>query len=94
VQVLAKASIASATALARAPKEDRDPYKTLRVERTATDAELRAAWMNGLKASHPDRLAALNMDASVVYAARKACQRINAAYDEVMRERRGTASAA
>ena len=89
VRVLAKAVIAQAHIVGTEPTEAKDPYKILRVPQTATDEELRRAWMNGLKASHPDRLASLNMDEGVVYAARKACQRINSAYEAVMAERRG-----
>lgn len=91
VQVLAKASIATAHIVGGMPREERDPYKVLRVAPTASDAELRAAWMAGLKASHPDRLASLHMDEMIVYAARKACQRINAAYDQVTQERQAAA---
>ena len=67
------------------------PYAVLRVEPHCTDAELRAAWMKRMKASHPDRLASLGLDEAIVTAARKACQRINAAYDEAVRTRRAAA---
>ena len=91
VRCIAKSIIASAEPVASAPREASDPYAVLRVPPTATDDEVRAAWMTRMKASHPDRLASLGMDEAVVYAARRACQRINAAHDEVMRERRAAA---
>ena len=94
VRCIAKSVIATAEPLARAPREASgasDPYAILRVPPTATDAEVRAAWMARMKASHPDKLAALGLDETVVYAARRACQRINAAHDEVMRARRAAA---
>ena len=87
VDVIAKTGIARARALDAAPTETSDPYAVLRLPRGASDAELRAAWMNGLKASHPDRLAALNLAPEVIYAARRACQRINAAYEAIKAER-------
>ncbi|WP_031552340.1 J domain-containing protein [Parvularcula oceani] len=93
VMSVAKTAIESAQLIQEAPSEARDPYALLRIERTAPDDEIRRAWMNRLKACHPDRLAALNLDEEVVYAARKTAQRINAAYDEVMRHRRGGAAA-
>ena len=91
VRCIAKSVIATAEPLGAAPREASDPYAVLRIQRTATDDEVRAAWMNRMKASHPDRLASLGLDETVVYAARRACQRINAAHDEVMRTRRAAA---
>lgn len=91
VRCIAKSVIATAEPLGAPPREASDPYAILRVEPAASDAEVRAAWMSRMKASHPDRLAALGLDEAVVYAARRACQRINAAHDEVMRERRAAA---
>lgn len=91
VRCIAKSVIATAEPFGQAPRETNDPYRTLRIEPGASDAEVRTAWMNRMKASHPDRLASLGLDESVVYAARKACQRINAAYDEVVRARKAAA---
>ena len=91
VRCIAKSVIATAETLGSAPREARDPYEVLRIEPSASDAEVRSAWMTRMKASHPDRLASLGLDESVVYAARQACQRINAAHDEVMRTRRAAA---
>lgn len=97
VIVLAKAQIASAhilSAPAAHSEDDADPFAVLRVDPRASDAELRAAWMTRLKACHPDRLAALQLDPEILVAARRVAQRINAAYDRVTRERRGNARSA
>ncbi len=88
VAVVAKSSITSAHALEEAPITSADPYAILRVEPTASNEEVRAAWMRRLKASHPDRLASLNLDQEIVRAARRVSQQINAAYDAISRQRR------
>lgn len=87
VTMIAKTAIARATAVGESRPVDGDPYKILRIEATATNAEIREAWMNRLKAAHPDRLAALNLDPEILAAARHASQRINAAYDQIVRSR-------
>ena len=89
-QLVAKAVIGTAVALAEpaGPEAQRDPYAILRVPPTATDAELRDAWMRAVKASHPDRLQAMALDPVIVHAARRVCQRFNAAYDEAARARK------
>ena len=92
VEVVAKVTIARASVLAEAPSAAADPYAVLRLPRTASDEELRAAWMTGLKSCHPDRLAALNLAPEVIYAARRAAQRINAAYEAARAERRAAAA--
>ena len=91
VRCIAKSVIATAEPVGNPPREASDPYAVLRVEPTASEPEVRAAWMARMKASHPDRLAGLGMDEAVIHAARRACQRINAAYDEVTRSRRAAA---
>ena len=91
LRCIAKGMIATAEPMAGPPAESDDPYAVLRVPPTASDAEVRAAWMRRMKASHPDRLAGQGLDEQVIYAARRACQRINAAHDEVMRARRAAA---
>ena len=91
VEVIAKTQIARASAIGEAPREATDPYAVLRLPRTASDEELRAAWMNGLKACHPDRLAALDLAPEVVNAARRAAQRVNGAYEAIRAERRAAA---
>ena len=91
VEVIAKGQIARAAVVASVPTERADPYDVLRIERTASDEEVRRAWMEGLKASHPDRLAALDLAPEVIYAARKTCQRVNAAYEAITAARRAAA---
>ena len=93
VEVLAKASIARASLIAAAPTEASCPYGVLRLPRGASDAEVRAAWMKGLKACHPDRLAALDLSEEVIYAARRAAQAINGAYEAIRAERRAASAA-
>ena len=70
-----------------------DPYEMLRVEPTASDAEVRSAWMARVKSCHPDRLASLNLDPEIVQSARRVSQRINAAYDQVIRQRKAERAA-
>jgi hypothetical protein len=94
VSAIAKNAILSADPLAAEPEQKNDPYKVLRVDPEASDAEVKRAWMNRLKATHPDRLIALGMDDLVVYAARKAASHVNAAYDEIRARRKAAAAAA
>ncbi|WOI53973.1 hypothetical protein [Parvularcula sp. LCG005] len=94
VMALAKSTITSAAIVAeQAPLSD-EPHKILRVEPAASDAEVRQAWMARLKACHPDRLAALGLDDEIVVTARRVAQEINAAYDDIMSERRARAKSA
>lgn len=87
--VIAKSQVAEVRAIEPVVEDHgEDPYVTLRVEPSASDKELRAAWMARVKSCHPDRLAALDLDPEIVQAARKVSQRINAAYDQVIRERK------
>lgn len=88
VTMVAKTAIARASAIGEAKPVDGDPYAILRIEKTASNAEVREAWMKRLKTAHPDRLIALSLDAEILDAARRASQRINAAYDTIVRERR------
>lgn len=92
VNMVAKSAIASVQTLAEAQPIEGDPHVILRVNPDATDAELRTAWMDRLKSCHPDRLAALDLDPVILAAARTASQQINAAYDQLMRDRRARAS--
>lgn len=91
VTAIAKSAILSAEPVAAEPEQRLDPYRILRVDPEASDAEVKRAWMERLKATHPDRLIALGMDDSVVYAARKAASHVNAAYDEIRAVRRAAA---
>jgi len=88
VKIISKSAISEAKLLATEPEDKRNPYAILRIQRGASMQEVKSAWMKRIKMSHPDRLAALDMDEHVQYAARIACQKVNQAYDEIMRELR------
>lgn len=64
-----------------------DPYVVLGVEPDVSDEAVHAAWKTALMQSHPDRAAALGLPAEYVTAAHERSTAINAAYDQVMRER-------
>ncbi|MGV6800316.1 MAG: J domain-containing protein [bacterium] len=86
IRGIAKSSILEARVIAAEPVATKNPWRVLKLQSGASLAEARAAWMKQLKATHPDRIAALGLDESIEYAARKACQRINQAYEEIQRE--------
>ena len=65
-----------------------DPYRVLGVARSATDAEIRAAWHRLLREHHPDTLVAQGMPEEFVRVATKRVAAINVAYDRI-REQRG-----
>lgn len=88
VTMLSKGQIAEASMAGELAEEIEDPYGLLRIEDTASDAEIRQAWMTRLKSCHPDRLASLNLDEDIISTARRVSQRINAAYDQIIRTRR------
>ncbi len=64
-----------------------DPYVILGVAPDASDAEVNAAWKAALMVVHPDRAAALGLSADDAEAAETRAAAINAAHDQVMRER-------
>ena len=64
-----------------------DPYSVLHVEPDAPDDEVRAAWKAAVVALHPDRLTGRGESAEAVAKAEEATKSLNAAYEEVMRER-------
>lgn len=65
-----------------------DPYRVLGVPPTATDAEVKAAWLTKVTASHPDRVQAEGPIA--VQRAEEETKRLNAALAEIrLRRRRG-----
>lgn len=88
ITVTSKSAIASAKDLGSKPVLSEDPHKLLRVDPRVPDGEVREAWMAALKASHPDRLAALGMHPHILAAAREVSQMVNGAYDDIMRDRR------
>jgi hypothetical protein len=65
-----------------------DPYRVLGVSPTATDAEVKAAWLAKVTASHPDRVQ--SEGAIAVQRAEDETKRLNAALAEIrLRRRRG-----
>jgi DnaJ like chaperone protein len=64
-----------------------DPYALLDVAHDAPDEEVRRAWKKALSVVHPDRAAALGLTGAELARAHERSAAVNAAYDEVMRER-------
>ena len=64
-----------------------DPYVILSVRPDASDAEVNAAWKAALLSAHPDRAAVLGLTQAETGAAEARAAAINAAHDQVMRER-------
>ena len=64
-----------------------DVYAALRIKPSATNEEIRAAYKARMKAVHPDALAALGLDEDFAKAAVLASQKVNYAYNKIMRER-------
>lgn len=71
-----------------------DPYTVLGVAPDAPDDTVRAAWRRALSAHHPDRAAGAGLPQELVAMASAQAAAINAAFDAVMRERRGVLGAA
>ena len=71
----------------RAPAKADDPYSVLGVARTASDEELRAAWVQLMRENHPDSLAGRGMAAELIARASQKVAQINAAWDRIKRER-------
>lgn len=67
--------------------EDGDPYLVLGVPRSATGAELHAAWKRLMRENHPDSLASRGVPAEFIARAGDKVARINAAWDRIKRER-------
>lgn len=64
-----------------------DAYALLRIAPTASDEEIRKAYKARMKAVHPDSLASLGLDEEISKAAVLASQKVNYAYQKIMRER-------
>ena len=75
-----------ATHLGMAPD---DPYAVLNIEPDASDEAVRAAWRRALSDAHPDRVIARGLPPEYVEVAEAKSAALNAAFDAVMRERRG-----
>ena len=64
-----------------------DPYALLDVPADASDETVKAAWKTALSRTHPDRVASQGHSADYVEVAQARSAALNAAYDQVMRER-------
>ena len=65
-----------------------DPYLVIGVAPDAPDADVRAAWRAMLTESHPDRARSRGLPDEFVEVAEAKSAAINAAYDEIVRDRR------
>jgi len=72
-------------AAAATPGED--PYRELGISRSATGDELRAAWKKLMRENHPDTLASRGVPADFIARANDKVKQINAAWDQIKRER-------
>ncbi len=70
-----------------------DPYVVLRIAHDASDLAVREAWREALRETHPDRVLARGLPAEYLEVANAKSAAINAAYDLIVRERRGLALA-
>ena len=70
-----------------------DPYAVLDVPPDAPDDHVRSAWRRRLSEAHPDRVIARGLPAEFVDMAHAKAAAINAAFDAIMRERRGLEAA-
>ena len=68
------------------PRRAFDPYAMLRVARGSSVEDIKKAYKIRIKAVHPDMIASLDLDEDVVKAMHLTAQRINQAYDRIMRE--------
>lgn len=64
-----------------------DPYEVLGIPRSATVATIRAHWKQLMRENHPDQLAARGVPEEFVARATERVARINAAWDQIKRER-------
>ena len=65
-----------------------DPYHVIGVPHDAPEEVVRRAWKKALAQNHPDRAAGAGLPREAIEAAGVAAAAINAAYDEILRERR------
>jgi DnaJ like chaperone protein len=68
-----------------------DPYVILGVAADATSTDVRAAWRAQLSQAHPDRARARGLPSEFIEVAEAKAATINAAYDQIVRERKGLA---
>jgi DnaJ like chaperone protein len=75
-------------AMPRPPPSDApDPYAVLGVPRETGDEDLHAAWKQLMRENHPDSLAARGVPAEFIARASDKVAQINAAWDQIKRER-------
>lgn len=65
------------------PDAERDPYEVLGVSRGMSKSEIRAAWRQLVRDTHPDRLMAKGVPEEAVKLAEKRMISINRAWDEI-----------
>ncbi|MFN3582484.1 TerB family tellurite resistance protein [Phenylobacterium sp.] len=68
-----------------------DPYVILGVAPDASDEQVRAAWRAQLSEAHPDRARSRGLPAEFIEVAEAKAASINAAYDQILRERKALA---
>ena len=64
-----------------------DPFTVLRIDESATNEEIRAAYTSRLKAVHPDVIASLDLDDDLAEAALKTTQKVTFAYRRIVQMR-------
>jgi len=67
--------------------EEDDPYTAMGMPRDASDEALHAAWLQLMRENHPDSLASRGVPAEFIARAGDKVARINAAWDQIKRER-------
>lgn len=67
--------------------DERDPYTVLGVGRDASDDEIKAHYRDLARHNHPDKLMAEGLPEEAIEVANQKLARINAAYDEIVKER-------
>jgi DnaJ like chaperone protein len=71
----------------RSSPESADPYRVLKVARSASMGEIKAAWHRLVREHHPDNLIAKGVPEDYVALATRKMAEINAAYDRICQER-------
>ena len=64
-----------------------DPYEVLGVPADAPMDQIRAAWRDAIKESHPDRMIARGVPEEAVHLAERRIQALNTAWEEIAAER-------
>lgn len=68
-----------------------DPYGVLAIAHDASDEEVRAVWKAALSEAHPDRARARGLPSEFIEVAEAKSAAINAAFHDIMRERKAMA---